>query len=184
MLSHDEFLLREVERRCVGVPSAAFQIDFNSGDEWSSVSVVDLDKLCRAGHAKMVEEIEAFVEQRQGNADEVVLKVRQVLETHYRRSYSAYFAHDRNLGSIVKDIADAGPSHPCHRDLGRLDNCNDATCDKHHGDDAIVVVKRGVDPDELRVVAADALELVGARLPSSAATAPAIPRPSPAISLP
>jgi wobble nucleotide-excising tRNase len=168
VLSHDEFLLREVERRCVGIPCAAFQIDFDGGDEWSSATAVDLDKLCRAGHAKMVEEIVAYVDQRQGDADEVVLKVRQALETHYRRSFTAYFAHDRNLGQIVRDISDGGASHPCHRDLGRLDNCNDATCDKHHGDDAIVVVKRGVDPDELRVIAADALELIGARKPALA----------------
>lgn len=167
VLSHDEFLLRDVERRCVGVTSAAFQIDFDGGDEWSSASVVDLNKLCRADHAKMVEEVVAYVDHRQGDADAVVLKVRQVLETHYRRSHSAYFAHDRNLGGIVKDISDQGTSHPCHRDLGRLDNCNDATCDKHHGDDAVVVVKRGVDPDELRVIAADALELIGARKPAA-----------------
>ncbi len=76
------------------------------------------------------------------------------------------------------DIADEGVSHPCYRDLGRLDNCNDATCDKHHGDDAIVLVKRGVDPDGLRVIAADALELIGARRP--AATTP-MTRPAPAV---
>ncbi|BCA57277.1 hypothetical protein HMP06_0046 [Sphingomonas sp. HMP6] len=181
VLSHDEFLLREVERRCAGVPCVAFQIDFNGGDDWSSARAVDLDKLCRAGQAKLVEEVAAYVDQRQGDADEVVLKVRQVLETHYRRSYAAYFAHDRNLGGIVKDISDGGAFHPCHRDLARLDNCNDATCDKHHGDNAIVVLKRGVDPDELRVIAVDALELVGARLPAFTVPASAPLRPSPAI---
>ncbi len=167
VLSHDEFLLREVERRCVGVPCAAFEIDFIEGDEWSTASSVDLDQLCRAYHAKLVDEISAFVDERKGNPDHVVHNVRRVLETHYRRSYMAYFPRDRNLGQIVRDIAAAGPSHPCYRDLGRLDNCNDATCDKHHGDDAIVVVKHGVDPDELRVIAADALELIGARQPSA-----------------
>lgn len=181
VLSHDEFLLREVKRRCVGVPCVAFQIDFDGGDEWSSARAVDLDKLCRAGHAKMVEELVAYVDHRLGDADEVVLKVRQALETHYRRSFAAYFAHDRNLGQIVRDISDEGESHPCHRDLGRLDNCNDATCDKHHGDDAIVVLKRGVDPDELRVIVADALELIGARKPVPASAAAV--RPSPAVTL-
>jgi wobble nucleotide-excising tRNase len=181
VLSHDEFLLREVERRCEGVPCAAFQIDFDGGDEWSSATAVDLDKLCRAGHAKMVEELAVYVDHRQGDADEVVLKVRQALETHYRRSFTAYFAHDRNLGQIVRDISDEGVSHPCHRDLGRLDNCNDATCDKHHGDDAIVLVKRGVDPDELRIIAADALELIGARKPAPAPAAAV--QPSPAVTL-
>ena len=181
VLSHDEFLLRDVERRCVGVVCSAFQIDFDSGDEWSSAKAVDLDKLCRTGHTKMIEEIAAFVDNRQGNADDVVLKVRQVLETHYRRSYTAYFARDRNLGGIVKDISQEGTTHPCYRDLTRLDNCNDATCDKHHGDDAVVVVKRGVEPDELRVIAADALELIGAR--KSATPSVVASRPSPAVTL-
>lgn len=166
LLSHDEFLLREVERRCVGIPCAAFQIDFNNGDEWSAASVVNLDQLCRAEHVRLVDEIIDFVDENKGNADHVVHHVRRVLETHYRRSYTAYFSHDRNLGQIVKDIAEAGPSHPCHRDLGRLDNCNDATCDRHHGDDAIIVTKQGMDPDSLRIIARDVLELIGARLPA------------------
>jgi wobble nucleotide-excising tRNase len=166
VLSHDEFLLREIERRCSGVTTAAFQIDYNGGDEWSVASAVDLDLLCRAGHAKLVDEIAAYVDRREGVADDVVLKIRQVLETHYRRSYSGWFDHDQNLGSMVRSISETGQSHPCHRDLTKLDNCNDATCDKHHGDNAIVVVKRGVDPDELKVIATDALELIGARRPS------------------
>ncbi|WP_313444447.1 AAA family ATPase [Brevundimonas sp.] len=165
VLSHDEFLLRDVQQRCVGVPSAAFQIEFSGGDEWSAASAVDLDQICRAQHAKLVDEITAFVDARQGDPDHVVHNVRRVLETHYRRSYSAYFARDRNLGQIVKDIAAAGSAHPCHRDLSRIDNCNDFTCDRHHGDDAIVVVKQAVDPDDLRTIARDALELIGARKP-------------------
>ncbi|KQU17582.1 hypothetical protein ASG63_08710 [Methylobacterium sp. Leaf94] len=163
VLSHDEFLLREVERRCVGIPCVAFQIEFTGGDEWSSASAVDLDQLCRAEHVRLVDEIGAFVNENRGSADHVVHHLRRVLETHYRRSYAAYFPHDRNLGQIVNDIATAGPSHPCHRDLGRLDNCNNATCDMHHGDDAIVVTKQGIDPDSLRVIASDALELIGAK---------------------
>jgi hypothetical protein len=122
----------------------------------------------------MVDEIAAYVDRREGAPDDVVLKIRQVLETHYRRSYSGWFDHDQNLGSIVRAISDTGPTHPCHRDLTKLDNSNDATCDKHHGDNAQVVVKRGVDPDELRVVATDALELVGARRPVAVGPASAI----------
>ena len=165
VLSHDEFLLREIERRCPTVTSSAFQIDYNGADEWSVASTVDLDLLCRAGHAKLVDEIAAYVDSWTGSPDDIVLKVRQVLETHYRRSYRGWFDADQNLGSIVRSINASGSGHPCYRDLMRLDNCNDATCDKHHGDHAIVVVKRGVDPDELRVIAADALILIGARRP-------------------
>lgn len=157
VLSHDEFLLREIQRRCRSVTSSAFQIDYSGGEEWSVASTVDLDQLCRAGHAKMVDEIAAYVDSRTGSPDDIVLKVRQVLETHYRRSYSAWFHADQNLGSIVRSISETGSGHPCHRNLTQLDNCDDATCDKHHGDNAVVVAKRNVDPDELKVVAVDAL---------------------------
>jgi wobble nucleotide-excising tRNase len=169
VLSHDEFLLREVERRCSTSASAAFEIDYSGGDEWSNASNVDLDLLCRAGHVRMIDEIAAYVDSRVGVPDDIVLKIRQILETHYRRSYSGWFDHDQNLGSIVRSISEAGTSHPCHRDLTRLDNCNDATCDKHHGDNAVIILKRGVDPDELKVIASDALELVGFRQPAFSA---------------
>ena len=169
VLSHDEFLLREIQRRCGTATSSAFQIDYSGGDEWSIASTVDLDQLCRAGHAKMVDEIAAYVDSRTGSPDDIVQKVRLVLETHYRRSYSGWFDPDQNLGSIVRSISETGAGHPCYRDLTRLDNCNDATCEKHHGDNAVVVVKRSVDPDELKVIALDALELIGARRPSTAA---------------
>lgn len=165
VLSHDEFLLRDVERRCAGTPCTALQIDFSDGDKWSSVSPADLEQICRAEHVRLVEEIIAFSDNRTGDPNHIVHNIRRVLETHYRRSYMAYFARNRNLGEIVRDIAVAGPSHPCYRDLSRLDNCNDATCDKHHGEDAFVVVKQGVNADELQIIASDALELIGAKRP-------------------
>ncbi len=95
-----------------------------------------------------------------------MVKVRKVLETHYRRSFSAYFPRKRNLGKIVRDIQATGASHPCYRDLERLENLNVATCDEHHGEDARAVVKTGVDPDALRVKVRDALELICARRPA------------------
>lgn len=45
----------------------------------------------------MVEEIIAFVDERKGRPDHVVHDVRRVLETHYRRAYSACFGRDRKL---------------------------------------------------------------------------------------
>lgn len=167
VLSHDEFFLRDVSERCGGVDCAAYQIEFNDGEEWSAAKAVDLDALCASRHAKLLDALTAFVDHRRGDPDEVVLKVRKVLETHYRRSFSAYFPRKRNLGQIVRDIAAAGPSHPCHGDYVRLESLNAATCDEHHGEDARFTVKTGVDPDALRVKVRDALELIGARRPGT-----------------
>ena len=164
--SHDEHLLLDIEACCVGTPCATFKIDFAAGGQWSEASVVHLDLLCRARHIEMVDELTAYVDRNEGDHAKVALTVRRVLETHYRR-YRAYFAPDQNLGSIVKAIAGEGASHPCHRDLTQLDRCNNATCDDHHGENAGTGSARTLGPDEVKVIATDALELIGARRPSA-----------------
>lgn len=188
VLSHDEHLLLDIEARCVGTPCAAFKIDFATGGQWSEASVVDLDALCRARHIKMIDELTAYVDRNEGDHGKVALTVRRVLETHYRR-YRAYFAADQSLGSIVETIRREGLAHPCHRDLAQLDRCNIATRDDHHGENANTGQARTLSQDEVRVVATDALELIGARRPAGAAAAAhaggaASNRPSPAVSLP
>lgn len=166
VLSHDQYFLRDVSARCVGVEKASYHIEFDGGDNWSSAKAVDLDELCRGAHARAIEKLQRFYSERHGQPDDVVLNVRQVLETHFRRSYTAYFNRDENLGGIIKAIRDGGPQHPCHRDLHKLDSCNDATCEEHHGEDALLMPKTGLDPDELRIIVGDCLELVGATRPS------------------
>ncbi|AZN70487.1 hypothetical protein D5400_03645 [Georhizobium profundi] len=172
VLSHDEHLLLDIEARCVGTPCAAFKIDFAAGGQWSEASVVNLDLLCRARHIEMIDELTAYVDRNEGDHGKVALTVRRVLETHYRR-YRAYFIPDQNLGSIVKAIASEGSSHPCHRELMQLDRCNNATCDDHHGENANTGSARTLGPEEVKVVATDALELIGARRPASSSPASA-----------
>jgi hypothetical protein len=84
---------------------------------------------------------------------------------------------------MVRDIDDEIGAHPCAGVRDRLDAINTATCDNHHGDDPVVVAKKGVDPDALRVIAKDALELIGARRPAATMVAPFAPRPFPAITV-
>ena len=108
-----------------------------------------------------------------GDPDDIVLHVRQVIETHFRRSYTAYFPHNRNLGQMVWDIDNHVGTHPCAGVRDRMDALNSATCDNHHGDDADVMPKKGVDPDALKVIVTDALELIGARRPGTSSPAPA-----------
>lgn len=188
VLSHDEHLLLDIETRCVETPCAAFKIDFATGGQWSEASVVNLELLCRARHIKMIDELTAYVDQNQGDHAKVALTVRRVLETHYRR-YRAYFTAGQNLGSIVRTIAIEGPPHPYYRELTKLERCNNATCDDHHGENANTGNARTLSPEEVRVIATDALELIGARrpaLPTGAVTGTVAgsTQPSPAVSAP
>src|SRR3546814_19427359 len=45
----------------------------------------------------------------------------------------------------------------------KLDFLNASTCDNHHGDDAEVTPKKGVDGDELKIIVTETLALIGAR---------------------
>lgn len=189
VLSHDEYFLRDVEKRCANATTATYQMEYSDGDEWSAAKHVRLNELCRSDHAKRLDKLVAFADNRQGDPDDIVLHVRQVVETHFRRSYTAYFPHNRNLGQMVWDIDNHAGPHPCAGVRDRMDALNTSTCDNHHGDDADVMPKKGVDPDALKVIVTDALELVGARRPAASVAAAAgnsagTARPSPAISFP
>lgn len=165
LLSHDEYFLRSVEQRCGGVQTATYQLEYSGGEEWTAAETVKLSDLCKSNHAKRLDKLLAFANSRQGDPDDIVLHVRQVLETHFRRAFSAYFPHNRNLGQIVRDIDGFSGNHPCASVRDKLDGLNAATCDNHHGDDALATPKRGVDPDELAVIVTDALEVIGAKQP-------------------
>lgn len=165
LLSHDEYFLRDVEKRCGGVTTATYQMEYSDGDEWSAAKHVQLVDLCKSDHAKRLDKLMAYADNRAGDPDDIILHVRQVLETHFRRSFTAYFPHNRNLGQMVRDIDDYSGPHPCAGVRDRLDALNSSTCDNHHGDDADVMPKKGVDPDELKVIVTDALEVIGAREP-------------------
>lgn len=167
VLSHDEYFLRDVEKRCSGAKIATYQMEYSDGGEWSAAKHVRLSDLCRSDHTKRLDKLAAFADNREGDPDDIVLHVRQVIETHFRRSYTAYFPHNRNLGQMVWDIDNYGGPHPCAGARDRMDALNSSTCDNHHGDDADVMPKKGVDPDALKVIVTDALELIGARRPTS-----------------
>ena len=165
VLSHDEYFLRDIEKHCVSAVKASYEIDYSDGDEWSVATKVRLNDLCRSDHTKRLDKLTAYADHRQGDPDNIVLHVRQVIETHFRRSYTAYFPHNRNLGQMVSDIDHHVGAHPCASVRDKMDTLNSATCDNHHGDDAVIMPKKGIDPDALKVIVTDVLELIGARTP-------------------
>lgn len=181
VLSHDEYFLRDVEKLCASITKASYQIEYSDGNEWSTAKHVRLTDLCRSDHTKRLDKLASYADHRLGDPDDIVLHVRQVIETHFRRSYTAYFPHNRNLGQMVRDIDDHVGAHPCDGVRDRMDALNSATSDNHHGDDADVMPKKGVDPDALKVVVNDALELIGARRLAGSAAAPG---PAPAVGPP
>jgi wobble nucleotide-excising tRNase len=171
VLSHDEHFLRQLKRRCAGTPDVCYKIEGEGADNWSKAEIADLDQLCQSDHAKQLAKLHAFYNERIGDASDVSPAVRKVLETHFRGAYTAYFDPGDNLGPIIRKIRVHGCNHPCWDIVDVLDACNNATMNEHHGDDPSVVPTGPIDPDNLRSVVRDCLELINARRPQAAEVA-------------
>src|SRR3546814_13342692 len=85
VLSHDEYFLRDVGKRCAGTSTVTYQIDYSDGDQWSDAKHVRLSDLCASDHTRRIEKLASYSDHRAGDPDDIVLHVRQVLETHIRQ---------------------------------------------------------------------------------------------------
>lgn len=164
VLSHDEHFLRKMSKRCNTTNQASYQIEHDGADKWSKAKAVDLDVLCQSESAAQLAKLRAYYDNRTGEPSDVAPAVRKVLETHFRRAYSAYFKPEDNLGPIIRKITEAGSSHPCWNLRAELEACNVGTMAEHHGEDPSFVSTGPIDPDELHVLVSDCLRLVNARL--------------------
>lgn len=162
VLSHDAYFLRLVAKRCAEIEQVAYQIDYQGNDNWSEAKAADLDELCIGEHALHMAKLHAFYERREGIPNDVAPAVRKVLETHYRRTYTAYFQPTDNLGPIIRKIRDAGPDHPCVGHVGTLEACNEGTMGEHHGENPTLAANEPIDADNLHTLVRDCLKLIHA----------------------
>ncbi|RUW99337.1 MAG: hypothetical protein EOS71_21980 [Mesorhizobium sp.] len=162
VLSHDAHFLRDASKRWHPSDQAVYEIAFDGPENWSIAKNADLDVLCQSSHAAQLRKLVAFYERREGQPGDVAPAIRTVLETHYRRSFSAYFGPTEELGTIVRSIRDFGQAHVCWADLNDLEACNVATLPEHHGEDPRLVSRGPINEDELHRLVSDCLRLVKA----------------------
>lgn len=165
VLSHDAHFLRGVAKRCAATDQVTYEIQYDGADRWSKAAVADLDELCQSEFTRELNILKEFYAEGTEDAAQVAPLVRRVLETHYRRTYTAYFGPTENLGPIIGLIRTEGENHPCWRDLRGLDMCNEATMADHHGEDASVAPGTPIDADNLRTIVGECLQLINAQRP-------------------
>lgn len=160
VLSHDAFFLRNVSRRCVGTDKVCYEISHDeTPGSWSVARLADLDELCQSDTAQQIKKLTGYHNSRTGDPEAVAQAVRRVLETYFRSAYRCHFPATENLGGIIRLIAEGGPSHPCWEMLARLNSCNAATMNDHHGVDPDIAQERAHDPEDLATVVRDCLQL-------------------------
>ena len=167
VLSHDQHFLRRVSKRCSTIDQTSYEIVYEGAENWSKAVLADLDQLCQSDHTRQLNQLNAYYLRREGAPSNVSPAVRKVLETHYRRSFSAYFKPSDNLGPIILAIKAHGVSHPCWTDLKDLEGLNAGTMGEHHGDNPDIMPSEPIDPDELHVLVETCLRLVNVIRPMS-----------------
>jgi hypothetical protein len=111
----------------------------------------DLDEACRGRAASDMDDLQAYIATGAGKDRDIVRKMRIVLETHCRSTYSGSFAPDDLLGEMIEKIRNTGDEHPAWALMNEIEQINEYSRDHHHGED----------PENGSADLIDAIELAG-----------------------
>lgn len=148
VLSHDAGFLRQIRDKCKAGQCMALQL----GDHRAAgmkIMPCDLDEACRGRAASDMDDLQAYITTGAGKDRDMIRKMRIILETHCRSTYSGSFAPDDRLGGMVEKIKKAGDQHPAWPLADELDQINEYTRDHHHGEDPEDGSPDAIDPQEL-----------------------------------
>ena len=160
VLSHDSSFLRQIwdkvaasDRACVGI--------VDHGELGSKILEFDIEKACRGRTRTDIDDLVAFYRTRVGQPVDIVRKMRTVLEAHLSITYLSCFQEAQWLGDMIKEIREAGPSHPAYPLYEDLDLINE-TAPYHHGEDLLNVRADSLDFTELNGLVKKTLRIVNA----------------------
>lgn len=87
--------------------------------------------------------------------------MRAVLETYLTTTFRNCFTNAQWLGDMIKEIREAGATHPAHHLYAQLDLINDSA-PYHHGEDLSDTTTDQLDPQELGGSVKKTLKIVNA----------------------
>jgi wobble nucleotide-excising tRNase len=159
VFSHDATFLRQIRDKCNAAECVVLQL----ADHRSlgvKIMPCDLDEACRGRAASDMDDLQAYVTTGAGKDRDIIRKMRIVLETHCRATYSGSFEPDDRLGGMVEKIKKTGDQHPAWALVEELDQINEYSRDHHHGEDPKDGSSDLIDPQELTGFVKRTLRLV------------------------
>jgi len=163
VLSHDQGFLKLLwEKAANGQRVALSVVDHRL--EGSKLLEMDLDEACRGRTVVDVDDLQSFLTTGAGNVQDVVRKLRVVLETHCRTVYPSCFLAADWLGDIVRKTREGGEEHPAWPLFEELDEINDYSKEYHHGEDLGDASGVAIDPSELSGFVRRTLRIVNASM--------------------
>lgn len=161
VLSHDATFLKLIwDKSPVAERTAVTIADHRA--QGSKIIPIDIEQACRGRTATDVDDLQAYLTTGAGSLLDVIRKMRGVLETHCRGTYTGCFLASDWLGDIVRKIREGGDTHPAHALYDELDQINSYTSQYHHGEDVTDVTPDQIDPNELTGFSRRTLRIVNA----------------------
>ena len=161
VLSHDATFLKQVWDKAPAAHRVALTIaDLRA--QGSKIMPMDLEKACQGRTATDIDDLQTYLNSGAGVLLDIVRKMRGVLETYCRTTYSGNFLVIDWLGDIVRKIREGGDTHPAQALYDELDQINTYTSQYHHGEDVADVTPDQIDPNELTGFARRTLRIVNA----------------------
>ena len=134
VLSHDATFLRQVHDKCPAGESVSLQLA-DHRDLGIKIVECDLNETCRGRAASEMDDLQAYAMSGTGKDRDIIKKMRVVLETYCRATYTGSFASDDRLGGMVGKVQKQGDTHPAWAVVDELEQINDYSRDHHHGED-------------------------------------------------
>jgi wobble nucleotide-excising tRNase len=134
VLSHDATFLRQVRDKCPTAESISLQLA-DHRDLGIKIAPCDLDEACRGRAASEMDDLQAYAMTGAGKDRDIIKKMRIVLETYCRSTYTGSFTPTDRLGGMVEKVKKDGDKHPAWSAVDELEQINDYSRDHHHGDD-------------------------------------------------
>jgi wobble nucleotide-excising tRNase len=134
VFSHDAVFLRQIRDKCRAADCAVLQL----ADHRSlgvKIMLCNLDATCRGRAASDMDDLQGYVTSGAGKDRDIVRKMRIVLETYCRSTYSGSFAPDELLGEMIEKIRKTGDQHPAWALMDEIEQINEYSRDHHHGED-------------------------------------------------
>ena len=161
VLSHDATFLKHLWDKTLGEPRIALTLaDLRS--QGMKITPGDLEKACQGRTANDIDDLLTYLASGAGVHIDIIRKMRVVLETYCRTTYSACFTATDWLGDIVRKIRQDGEDHPASALYDELDQINSYTSQYHHGEDLNDITPDDIDPHELTGFTKQTLRIVNA----------------------
>lgn len=159
VLSHDAHFLKLVQDKVHGAAIKTLQF-IPSGVDNTELRELDLDKLLMPELRAIIDKLQLYRSNNAGDPNDIVQKLRPLLEGHCRNMCMTLFADNAMLSEILNHIRENPTDHPLGHIYNELNDINDYSTRHHHADGSVTHI---LNQGELMGYVIRTLRLVGAR---------------------